>query len=79
MSKVHFELNEAGVRELLLSSEMEKTVSKHAGNAQSRLGSGYSTDSHRGKNRVNARVWAESKEAKEENSANNSLLKAVHK
>lgn len=79
MSKVRFELNKAGVRELLKSEKMKEIVSNHAKNARSRLGSGYQTDTYTGKNRVNAMVWAESKEAKKENVDNNSLLKAVHR
>lgn len=78
-NKTRFELNTAGVRELLRSKAMEEVVSKKAQQAQSRLGPGYRTDTFTGKNRVNAMVWAESEEAKRENSENNSLLKAVHK
>lgn len=78
-NKTRFELNPAGVRELLRSKQMNDIVSKKAQQAQSRLGTGYSTDTYTGKNRVNAMVWAESAEAKKENSENNSLLKAVHR
>lgn len=78
-NKTRFELNPAGVRELLRSKEMNDIVSKKAQQAQSRLGPGYLTDTYTGKNRVNAMVWADSSQAKKENSENNSLLKAVHK
>lgn len=79
MSNFRFKLNRAGVRELLKSKPMQEIVVGHAKNAQSRLGDGYKTDTHVGKNRVNASVWTGTKEAVEDNSENNSLLKAVHK
>lgn len=79
MSKFKFELNRAGVRELMRSDAMKEIVSGHAENAQSRLGSGYATDSYVGKNRVNAMVYADTEQAIDDNSENNSLLKAVHK
>lgn len=75
--KVKFQLNRAGVRELLSSSEMEQICMSYAGNALSRLGAGYEVGSYHGKNRVNAEVRAESFQAKRENLKNNSILKAV--
>lgn len=79
MSKFKFELNRAGVRELMRSDAMKDIVAGHAQNAQRRLGSGYDTDTYVGKNRVNAMVFADTEQAVNENSENNSLLKAVHK
>lgn len=79
MSKFKFELNRAGVRELMRSDAMKDIVSSHAKSAQQRLGSGYATDSYVGKNRVNAMVFADTEQAVNENSETNSLLKAVHK
>lgn len=79
MSKFKFELNRAGVRELMRSDAMKDIVSGHAENAHSRLGSGYKTDTYVGKNRVNAMVFADTEQAIDDNSENNSLLKAVHK
>lgn len=79
MSEFKFELNRSGVRELMQSSEMKGIVTKHANNAVSRLGSGYGMNTHVGRNRVNAMVYADSIRAKIDNSRHNSLLKAVHK
>lgn len=78
-NKTRFELNRQGVRELMRSKEMEEIVSNHAKSAQTRLGSGYSTDTYTGNNRVNAMVFAETAEAQKDNLENNSLLKKVHR
>jgi len=77
MSKEKFKLNRAGVRELLQSNEMQQLLSSLATNIKSRCGSGYEQDIHVGENRANAMVWAESPQAKRENSENNTILKAV--
>ena len=74
---VKFVLNRAGVRELLLSDEMENVVSTYASNALGRLGTGYEADTHKGKNRVNAQITAVTFEAKRDNSKNNSILKSL--
>ena len=74
---IRFELNKAGVRELMQSDEMMAVCKKYADNAQSRLGKGYSVNTMVGQNRVNAEVLAETYQAKKENSENNSILKAV--
>ena len=79
MSDFKFELNRSGVRELLTSEKMKEIVSGHATSAVGRLGEGYKSDTHVGKNRVNAMVYADSIRAKIDNSRHNSLLKAVHK
>ena len=72
-----FELNEAGVRELLQSSEMMAICEGYANKACSQLGYGYSVNTMVGKNRVNAEVLAESYKARKENAETNSILKAV--
>lgn len=77
MSKAKFELNRAGVRELLKSSEMLQICEGYAKKAQSQLGDGYSVSTYNGKNRVNASVSAQSYAARKENSENNTILKAV--
>ena len=77
MSKFKFELNKAGVRELLQSDEMQAVLNKKASNAVNRLGAGYEKDSYVGKNRANAMVYAETYQAKKDNLRNNSILKAV--
>lgn len=75
--KVEFELNEAGVRELLLSDEMMNVCDKYASRAVSKLGDGYEATSYHGKTRVNASVMAVTAKAKKENLETNSILKAV--
>lgn len=77
MSKLKFELNKAGVRALMQSEEMQSILNEKASNAISKLGPGYEKDSHVGKNRANAMVYAETYQAKKDNLRNNSILKAV--
>lgn len=77
MSKLKFELNRAGVRELMQSPEMQSVLNEKASQAVQRLGAGYNADSHVGRNRSNAMVYAESEDAKKENLRNNTILKAV--
>ena len=77
MSKVRVELNSSGVKELLRSKEMMAICEQHANRALSRLGEGYVVTSMTGKNRVNASIYAESYQAKKENSENNTILKAL--
>lgn len=77
MAKVVVELNSEGVRELLRSSEMMSICQKHAQNAVNRLGSGYSVNTMVGRNRVNAEVTADTREARIDNFENNSILKAI--
>lgn len=77
MAKFNFELNEAGVRELLRSAEMKTVCSEIASNIAGRAGSGYETDTYTGRNRVNASVYTSTKDAYKDNLKNNTLLKAV--
>lgn len=77
MAKFKFELNQAGVRELMQSSEMMAVCKEYADNALSRLGDGYQVTTMVGKTRVNAQVAAVTYRARKENSENNSILKAV--
>jgi len=77
MSKVKFELNRKGVADLMKSAEMQEVLKKHATNIKNRAGTGYEQDVHVGKNRANARVWAESSQAKKDNMNNNTILKSV--
>ena len=79
MSKFRFELNQAGVRALMQSPEMQSILKDKAGNAVNRLGSGYDSDIFVGKNRANAMVYADSFKARLENSRENTILKAVHR
>lgn len=76
MSKI-FKLNTSGVRQLLKSAEMQAVLTKKASDIKARCGDGYDQDIYVGKNRANAMVWAETKEARADNSNNNTILKAV--
>lgn len=77
MSKLEFELYRAGVSELMKSKEMQKVLERHATKTRNKAGRGYEQDLYVGRNRANARVWAETKEAQSDNYKNNTLLKSV--
>ena len=77
MSNIKIELNSNGVKELLRSSEMMSVCEQYANRALGKLGEGYVVTTMTGKNRVNASIYAESHEAKKENSENNTILKAL--
>lgn len=76
MSKVKFELNSAGVRELLKSQQMLDICRGYAEQIRDRAGAGYEVSTYVGKNRVNASVYADTYEARLDNYENNTLLKA---
>lgn len=76
-SKAVIALDSNGIRDLLRSDEFMNECEKYAYQARSRLGSGYSVNSMKGRGRVNAEVVAESAEARRDNLKNNSILKAV--
>ena len=77
MSKVKFELNRAGVRDLLRSPEALSVCEGYAANVLGRAGEGYELTTFVGRNRVNASVHAETYEARKDNYENNTLLKAL--
>jgi len=77
MSKVKFELNRAGVRELLRSAEAASICRTYAEGVRSRAGEGYEVTTYSGRNRANASVHAETYEARKDNYDNNTLLKAL--
>lgn len=77
MAKVKVTLNRSGVRALLKSEEMKAACAQEAQAVCARCGTGYSTDTYTGKNRVNAMVWADTAEARRDNAENNTLLKAL--
>lgn len=78
-SQVRFELDKAGVGKLLKSQDMQNVLNAHASAMLSGLGAGYETDSFVGFDRAHAVVKAVSREARRENSENNTLLKAVRR
>lgn len=75
MSSVKFELNKAGVKELLKSQPMVDVLKSYAGQVANRAGDGY--DVHVGPNRANVSVETVTDEAAQDNYDNNTLLKAV--
>lgn len=77
MSKVKFELDRAGVRELLRSPEAASVCRSYAENVKGRAGEGYEVTTYTGRNRANASVHAETYEARRDNYDNNTLLKAL--
>ena len=77
MANVKVELNEAGVRELLQSPEMESICLEYANQVRARAGTGYEVSTMVGRTRVNASVLAATPAAKRDNQKNNTLLKAL--
>ena len=77
MSKKKFELNRAGVAELLKGQEMQDLLTEKAAEIQGRCGDGYEHDVYVGKTRANAMVQATTYQAKRDNLKNNTILKAV--
>lgn len=75
MSNFHFELNHAGVRELLQSQEMQDVLVDFAGQVANRAGDGYSV--YVGTNRANVSVRTETEEAMADNLDHNTLEKAI--
>lgn len=77
MSSRIFELDKQGVKALMKSEEMKQAMKSVADEAVGRLGEGYEADTHTGKTRVNASVYAVTPEARRENLSQNTILKAV--
>ncbi len=78
MAKLKVELNRAAVREQLLKSpEMQAICESHARAIVQRCGPGYEVKTKMLRERVDAIVYASTKEARKDNLANNTILKAV--
>ena len=75
MNDFHFELNHAGVRELLQSQEMQDVLVDFAEQVANRAGDGYSV--YVGTNRANVSVRTETEEAMADNLDHNTLEKAI--
>lgn len=75
MSKVKIDLNRAGVRALMRSPEMQAVLKDRADSVKDRCGDGY--ESYVAQTRAVAVVETTSAAAYNDNSANNTLLKAV--
>lgn len=74
---VRIQLNRSGVRDLLRSDWAMGVCAAIAQSAASRLGDGYEVSRYTGRNRVNASISAESREARRENAESNTILKAL--
>lgn len=77
MSKVKVELNRAGVRELLKSEEVMSVLKSEAQKRAAAAGNGYTVNTYVGKNRCNAEILAETKEARRDNLQNNTLVRVI--
>lgn len=77
MAKLKVELNEAGVRELLQSPEMESICLEYANQVRARAGAGYEVSTKVGKTRVNASVGTSDPATVRKDRKNNTLLKAL--
>lgn len=77
MGDFRFELNRAGVAELMKSAEMQRVLQRYATKIKNRSGAGYEQDIYVGRNRANARVWPETTQARRDNYENNTLLRSV--
>lgn len=80
MSKVRFELNRAGVRELMQSAEMKGIIEEETQKILNRAGAGKGYDANvtTKQTRVVGKVWAETIQAKRSNAKHNTLLKALN-
>ena len=75
MSNFKFELDRAGVRELLQSEEMQDVLTSYAKSVQNRAGEGYSI--HVGRNRANVSVQTVDDNAMRDNLEKNTLLRSL--
>lgn len=75
MSKVRFELNRAGVRALMRSPEMQAVLKARADTVKGRCGDGY--EAYVAQTRAVAVVETATRQAVDDNSAHNTLLKAT--
>lgn len=77
MSDFKFELNEAGVRALLKSSEMQAILSEYGSKVMGRVGEGYEMTTGTTPQRAKVNVRTETPRAMVDNLKNNTLLKAL--
>ena len=77
MSDFRFELNEAGVRALLKSSEMQAILSEYGSKVMGRVGEGYEMTAGTTSQRAKVNVRTETPRAMVDNLKNNTLLKAL--
>lgn len=77
MSNVKIEVNYKGVGALLRGSEVREMVDSIGAGIAARAGDGYGKRTHYTKQRSICNVFADSKEAKQDNLEHNTLLKAM--
>lgn len=75
MANTKFEMDYAGVGQLLKSPEMQAVLISHAEGIKNRAGEGYSV--YVGPSRANVSVQTETEAAARDNLEHNTLLKAV--
>ena len=75
MARVKIVLNDPGIREFLNSSHVQAMLLSRARGVAGRAGSGYIADVQAGKR--HARVETQTGQARRDNLANNTLLKAL--
>ena len=75
MSNFRFDLNGAGVRELLQSSQMQSILAAEGAKVAARAGDGYSSAVHVHSKRAVANIFPDTKESARDNYENNTLLK----
>ena len=76
-SRFKFELNKAGVAELLKSPEMKGILESAASRKAGQAGAGYTSEVHTGKKRIYANVFPDTAEAAKDNYKNNTLEKVI--
>jgi len=77
MSNIKFELNQAGVRELLRSREVENVCMEHARRVQSRAGEHYTAEARHYQRRTGAAVYPNDAAGYTDNLKNNTLLRSL--
>lgn len=77
MSNFKFEPNEAGIKELLKSEEVESICMEYAGQVQSRAGEDYSAEARHYPERTGAAVYPNNAKGYYDNLNNNTLLRAL--
>lgn len=79
MNKVKVVLDEAGIRQLLRSSELQEVCMEHARAIQQRAGSNYESEERSYPERKGAAVYPSNANGYYDNLNNNTLLKAMGK
>lgn len=74
---VKFELNHAGVRELLKSKAMQNVLNEYGNAIMSRAGGDYVKSTYVGTNRTNVSIMTNSAATMRDNLDNNTLLRAL--